>query len=196
MTGSDDALDDPVVSQQTGILVENHRAFLRYLERRVGSREVAEDIIQDAFVRNLDRIEALPEEELVPWFYRVLRNALIDHLRRHATADRALAAFAKEVETAESVPEELKGEICACVRRLAATLKPEYLEALLAIDVDGATVKSFATRRGLTAANAGVRVFRARQALKRRVTASCGTCAEHGCVNCSCGQSAGARRVP
>ncbi len=30
-------------------LVENHRAFLRYLERRVGDRELAEDILQDAF---------------------------------------------------------------------------------------------------------------------------------------------------
>src|SRR5688572_4203930 len=32
------------------VLVENHRRFLQFLERRVGSREVAEDILQDAFV--------------------------------------------------------------------------------------------------------------------------------------------------
>jgi hypothetical protein len=36
--------------------------------------------------------------------------------------------------------------------------------------------------------NAGVRVFRARQTLKRRVTESCGTFAEHGCRDCSCQQ--------
>jgi hypothetical protein len=28
------------------LLVENHRAFLRYLERRVGDRELAENIVQ------------------------------------------------------------------------------------------------------------------------------------------------------
>jgi RNA polymerase sigma-70 factor (ECF subfamily) len=33
---------------------------------------------------------------------------------------------------------------------------------------------------------AGVRVFRAREALKKRVMESCGTCAEHGCLNCTC----------
>jgi hypothetical protein len=38
----------------------------------------------------------------------------------------------------------------------------------------------------LSASNAGVRVFRAREALKKRVTQSCGTCAEHGCVDCTC----------
>ena len=78
------------------------------------------------------------------------------------------------------------GAGCACVSRLATTLKPEYAEALQAIDVDGTAVKTFAEQRGLTASNAGVRVFRAREALKKRVTESCGTCAEHGCRNCTC----------
>ena len=168
------------------VLVDNHRAFLRYLERRIGSREVAEDILQDAFVRNLDRLDALPDEALVPWFYRVLRNALIDRIRRRGTEERALAAFAQELEAAEVAPPELAGEICACVGRLARALKPEYAEALQAIDVDGMPVKAFADAHGLSATNAGVRVFRARQALKKHVVASCGTCAEHGCVGCSC----------
>ncbi len=168
------------------VLVDNHRAFLRYLERRIGSREVAEDILQDAFVRNLDRLDALPDEALVPWFYRVLRNALIDRIRRQGTEARALAAFAQELEAAEAPPPELAGEICACVGRLVLSLKPTYATALQAVDIDGTPVKAFAEAAGLTASNAGVRLFRAREALKRRVTESCGTCAEHGCVDCSC----------
>ena len=64
------------------VLVENHRAFVRFLERRVGDRAAAEDLIQDAFTRNMDRLSNLPDEALVPWFYRVLRNAAIDRQRR------------------------------------------------------------------------------------------------------------------
>ena len=168
------------------VLVDNHRAFVRYLQRRIGSREVAEDILQDAFARNLDRLDAVPGEALVPWFYRVLRNALIDRIRRRGTEERALAAFAQEVEAAEAAPPELASEICACVGRLARSLKPAYATALQAVDVDGTPVKAFAEAAGLTASNAGVRLFRAREALKRRVTESCGTCAEHGCLDCSC----------
>jgi RNA polymerase sigma-70 factor (ECF subfamily) len=52
--------------------------------------------------------------------------------------------------------------------------------------VQGTAVKAFAAERGLSASNAGVRVFRAREALKKRVAESCGTCAEHGCRNCTC----------
>ena len=52
--------------------------------------------------------------------------------------------------------------------------------------VTGTPVKTFAEQKGLSASNAGVRVFRAREALKKRVSESCGTCAEHGCLNCTC----------
>ena len=81
---------------------------------------------------------------------------------------------------------DMEAEICACVSRLAATLKPEYAEALEAIEVAGTPVKAFAEQKGLSSSNAAVRVFRAREALKKRVTESCGTCAEHGCLNCTC----------
>lgn len=169
------------------ILLENHRAFLRYLERRVENRELAEDILQDAFAKVVDRPAQMPGDEgVVPWFYRTLRNAAIDQFRRRGTATRAVEAFARELETRETPGPELEGEICACVGRLAGTLKPEYAEALHEIDVEGSSVKAFADRHGLSASNAGVRVFRAREALKKRVAESCGTCAEHGCRDCTC----------
>ena len=168
-------------------LLDNHRAFLRYLERRVGNRMLAEDILQDAFAKVVSRPEqAPPDEAIVPWFYRTLRNAAVDQFRRRGAADRAYEAFARELETHEAPTGELEAEICACVSRLATTLKPEYADALQAIEVGGTPVKAFAEQHGLSPGNAAVRVFRAREALKKRVTESCGTCAEHGCVNCTC----------
>jgi RNA polymerase sigma-70 factor (ECF subfamily) len=168
-------------------LLASHRAFLRYLERRVGNRDLAEDILQDAFAKVMDHPEQAPAgESVVPWFYRTLRNAAIDQFRRRGAAARAVEAFAREMEAHGTPEPAMEAEICACVSRLAGTLKPEYAEALQAIDVQGTTVKAFAEQRGLSASNAGVRVFRAREALKKRVAESCGTCAEHGCRDCTC----------
>jgi len=168
-------------------LVENRRAFLAYLTRRIGDPAMAEDLLQDAFAKALARPEMLPDDEaLVPWFYRTLRNAAIDRFRRQGAADRGLEAFARELNTVETVPDETRREVCQCIGRLATTLKPEYADALLAVEVDGQAVKAYAERNGLTAGNAAVRVFRARRALKQRVVESCGTCAEHGCLNCTC----------
>jgi RNA polymerase sigma-70 factor (ECF subfamily) len=177
----------PEAQAPLGVLLENHRAFLAYLERRLGDRALAEDLLLDAFAKVLNRPDAAPTDEgVVPWFYRTLRNAAIDHLRRRGTASRAMEAFARELEVQASPPPDMESEICACITRLAATLKPEYAEALQAIDVEGMPVRAFADDRGLSASNAGVRVFRAREALKKRLVESCGTCAEHGCRDCSC----------
>ncbi len=168
-------------------LLENHRSFLRYLESRVGDRALAEDILQDAFAKVVARPEQAPADEaVVPWFYRTLRNAAVDQFRRRGAADRAYEAFARELETHETPAAEIGAEICACVSRLATTLKPEYAEALEAIEVAGTPVKAFAEQRGLSSGNAAVRVFRAREALRKRVVESCGTCAEHGCMDCTC----------
>ena len=169
------------------LLLENHQAFLRYLERKLGDRAIAEDVLQDAFAKVVASPEKAPTDEgIVPWFYRTLRNATIDHFRRRGAADRAAEAFARELEAQETPTTEMIGEICACVSRLASTLKPEYAEALQAIEVAGTPVKTFAEQKGLSSGNAAVRVFRAREALKKRVAESCGTCAEHGCLNCTC----------
>jgi RNA polymerase sigma-70 factor (ECF subfamily) len=168
-------------------LLENHRTFLAYLTRKVGDRAVAEDLLQDAFARVVARPDQAPEGEgLVPWFYRTLRNAAVDRFRRQGAANRALEVFARELEGAGTVPEETRTAVCQCISRLAATLKPDYAEVLRAVEIDGLAVKDFAERKGLTSGNAAVRVFRARQALKQRVAESCGTCAEHGCLNCTC----------
>ncbi len=171
------------------LLVDNHGAFLNFLARRVGDRALAEDLLQDAFVKVMSRPEQAPVDEgIVPWFYRNLRNAAIDRFRRTATANKSLEAFAREVN-AEVPSEAIHAEICACVSEVARTLKPEYADALVTVEVNGTPVKAFAEERGLTATNAGVRVHRAREALRKRVTQACGTCAEHGCVDCDCKSS-------
>jgi DNA-directed RNA polymerase specialized sigma24 family protein len=126
-------------------------------------------------------------ESAVAWFYRLLRNAVIDHYRRNAAAGSALERFASELDPVVPPP-EVAEQVCACVTRLAGTLKPEYADALHEIDVKGVAAKDYAAAHGLTANNAGVRVFRARQSLRAQVIASCGTCADHGCLDCSCGR--------
>ncbi|MGH7700860.1 MAG: RNA polymerase sigma factor [Gemmatimonadales bacterium] len=171
-------------------LVENHRRFLAFLERRVASREEAEDILQDGFARALERAETVREEEsAVAWFYRLLRNALVDRHRRRAAEARALERVAGMAQEDEPPPdEELRAAVCGCVSDLLGTLKTEYATAIRRVDLDGATPASFARETGITVNNAGVRVHRAREALRRQLVRACGTCVEHGCLDCVCGR--------
>jgi RNA polymerase sigma-70 factor (ECF subfamily) len=178
----------PAPPETLDVLVANHRRFLAFLERRLGSRADAEDLLQEAFVKGLSRGHQLNDSEsAVPWFYRVLRNGLTDWYRRRGAEDRAAAEWGGREDVAEGPrADELFGEVCGCVARLARTLRPEYADALRRVDVDGLAVKEFAAEAGITPGNAGVRLHRAREALRARLIQSCGTCAEHGCPDCRC----------
>src|SRR5678816_679713 len=95
-------------------LVDSHRQFLNFLEARVESRATAEDILQSAFVRGLERgAEVRDEESAVAWFYRVLRNAVIDHYRHRASTQRAMDGWGKEFIAHEAPQADLQQAICA-----------------------------------------------------------------------------------
>lgn len=168
-------------------LVDSHRQFLAFLQKRVESREVAEDILQSAFVRGLERGgEVRDEESAVAWFYRVLRNAIIDHYRHRASTERAMEGWRKEFVTQALPEKEMTQEICQCVSGLLETLKPEYREALRIVDINDGSLKDLAELSRTTSGNAAVRVHRAREALRKQVRIACGSCAEHGCLDCHC----------
>jgi RNA polymerase sigma-70 factor (ECF subfamily) len=169
-------------------LVASHREFLAFLERRVESRAAAEEILQSAFVRTLERGGSLrAEESAVAWFYRLLRNAVVDHYRRRGRAPRT-----QELDEADAIEvPALRDAVCRCVERLLPTLRPEYAEMLRAVDLDEAPIASVAARLSITPNNATVRLHRARRALKQQLERSCGTCATHGCLDCSCGAPGG-----
>lgn len=168
-------------------LVDSHRQFLAFLERRVGSRAAAEDILQEAFVRGITRADGLrSQESAVAWFYRLLRNAITDHFRRRQVERRALERLASEPSLEPAPEPELTEAVCGCIRSLVDTLKPEYAAILKRVDLEGLTPTAFAREAGITPNNAAVRAHRARLALRRQVEKSCGTCATHGCYNCEC----------
>jgi RNA polymerase sigma-70 factor, ECF subfamily len=167
-------------------LVEGHREFLAFLERRVESREAAEDILQTAFVRGLEHGAGVEDENVIAWFYRVLRNAIIDHYRRRSTSARAMEVWGREFIESQAPEAELTQKICQCVSGLLPTLKPEYRDALQIVDLQEGRLSELARQSGISTENAAVRVHRARKALRRRIEQACGTCADHGCLDCQC----------
>jgi RNA polymerase sigma-70 factor (ECF subfamily) len=168
-------------------LLARRNDFLGFVEKRVGSRAIAEDILQAAFVKGLERGGAIRDDEsAVAWFYRLLRNAVIDHYRRESSHGKALEEFANELRDAEVPPPDVKNEVCGCVNRILDDMKPEYRDALKLVDVEEQSLRELAQQSGISENNAAVRVHRAREALRKQVRLTCGVCATHGCVDCRC----------
>jgi RNA polymerase sigma factor (sigma-70 family) len=192
MNGMDESIETALAPASPAVvekLVANHREFLAFLQARVAGRAAAEELLQAAFVRAIEKGGAIRDEEsAVAWFYRLLRNAVIDHYRKNAVRSRGEERVAAEAQL--PFEDELNDAVCKCITLLLPTLKSEYADLLDRVDMQGKPVSAAALELGITANNAMVRLHRARQALKRQLERSCGTCATHGCLNCTCADGA------
>lgn len=189
----------PLPARALAVLVENRARFLAFLEKRVGARDAAEEILQQAYVRGMARGGGLRAgESAVAWFYRLLRNALADHRRRCDAERRALAAYAGEAAATTTHDGALMEAVCGCVTGLIATLKPELGDIIRGVDLDGVPLRAYADRAGITANNAAVRLHRARQALGRQLRRTCaaGSVAALRDCDCACADAASAPVSP
>ena len=177
-----------MTSEAISTLVDRRRRFLQFVVRRVKDYTIAEDILQAAYARAFNRQSSLRSNDSVTaWFYRILRNAIIDYYRRRDVEGRVLELLSPETD--RPAEPTTTASICHCVHRALDRVKPAYGQVLrevdLAFEVPNA-LKSYAERVGITAGNAAVRAHRARQAVKQQLLKSCGSCAQSGCLNCSC----------
>lgn len=180
MSPPDDAYPVPVES-----LAAHHDKFLQFLSGRVADRAAGEDILQSAYVKAIQSADNLrSSESIVAWFYRILRNSVIDFYRRNAARSAALEGLAAELPA--SYETELRNQACACVTELIQELKPEYRDAVQHIDLAEEPVSTYAATKGITVNNATVRLHRGRKALAGRLAQTCGVCAEHKCIDCTC----------
>lgn len=166
-------------------------AFMAFLVARVGSKAEAEDILQNGLVKALHRADELSDDtKLTAWFYRLLRNAVVDHYRSRAAGrrrDHALGTLLTTLgEDIAHAPPDWEPQLCACLGRVAATLQPRQAELLRRVDLEGESVQATARALGITPNNASVALHRARQELRGKLREFCGACAEGACLDCHC----------
>jgi RNA polymerase sigma-70 factor (ECF subfamily) len=148
----------------------------------------AEDVLQAAFVKLMERGDSLRDQEkLVPWFYQLLRNLIVDQYRhRGATARMEEALTAESAQIAAQPDEGLFQAVCSCVNDVIAVLKPQDARLIQCVELESTPVTEAAKEIGITPGNASVRLHRARRAPREDLQTMCGVCAEHGCLACMC----------
>jgi RNA polymerase sigma-70 factor, ECF subfamily len=146
----------PGAGDVTAVYAQYARPLLRFILHRVSDPAVAEDLLQDVFVRML--VGLPPYEErgypISGWLYRIAACRVIDWLRlnrrRHTTAlDRALElagdGWPDGADTAadrEAAPRALAAALTQLTERQAAVLRLRFFAELPIAEV--------AVRLGLT----------------------------------------------
>jgi RNA polymerase sigma-70 factor (ECF subfamily) len=135
-----------------------------------GSREDAEDLVQETFARVLSRPRVLRGDDELYYLMRVLRNTFLTSLR---TASRrpVTAAAIEDVVAADPKPTS-RPEQAYEVREVYATIAelPENFRlALVAVDVLGLSYREAAQALRVREATLTTRLFRARKQVAERL---------------------------
>lgn len=138
--------------------------------RLTGSREDAEDLLQETFVkvyRNIDRFE----EGTNPgaWVYTIMRNTFLNNIRSKKSKDTLLfdeEAVERLADTSE--PYQTEEDIDAELQSVLDSLPPDMRSALVAREVNGLSYQEIADTMGLPIGTVKSRINRARDALKDR----------------------------
>lgn len=166
--------------------------FRAFLAARVGPAE-AEDILQDSLLKALLQAEQITDPgKVTAWFYRVLRNAVIDHFRRRSASHRRNTRLSQTLQALKedtAPPPEWETPLCGCLGRIIDSMNPRAGELLRRVDLDGKSVGDAARALGISAGNASTTLHRARKELRARLAAFCGACADGACLDCHCAPS-------
>ncbi|MCX7818040.1 MAG: sigma-70 family RNA polymerase sigma factor [Kiritimatiellae bacterium] len=139
-----------------GVIREQERPLLRYATRIVRDHAAAQDVVQTAMIRlcrHWAMLSATPAR-IVPWLYRTVRNAAVDHIRREERRRRATEAMAREV-TAPASPSPGPDERRRWVELQLEQLSTGEREVLVLRLEHGLSYRQIADVTGRTVGNVG-----------------------------------------
>ena len=142
-----------------------HAPLVRYLTRRLGDRDWAEEVAQETFLRALRQEQIVNERS---WLFAVATNLVRDEARRDARRKRHLEVlFAEEREREREEPEPSaleRAQEAAFARRALETLAERDRHALLMRE-EGLDYTEIAEALGLSLGSIGTTLARARRRL-------------------------------
>src|SRR5687768_16186858 len=122
----------------------------RFIRRRVSDDHVADDLLQETFMRVHRNIGTLQEaDRLAAWVYRIARNVIHHPRPKAAHASVALA----DTDPADDADEHLSQLRCRCagwLDEMIQALPVGYREAVQLAEIDGLSQQEVADRLGLS----------------------------------------------
>lgn len=135
---------------------------LLYVYSFCHNRTLAEDIVQEAYVRAIRSIDE-EKDGFKFWLLKVCRNCYFDALRKN----KKLEAIENDIPSSDSLVDDvIQKEEYRALYKAVSLLKDSYQEVVRLYYFDSMSVKEIASIIGESADNVKIQLYRARLKLK------------------------------
>ncbi len=147
----------------------HERELRNYLRRRAWDAHLADDLLQEVFVRAMQQGKDFCSlDNARAWLFQVARNALID---QHRTR-REVIELPEDIPQPETSHEPIRA-LGACVLRVLSELTAEDRDIIEQCDLEGVKQKDYAAAHDLSLAAVKSRLLRAREKMRTRMSTAC-----------------------
>ena len=156
-----------------GILVERYEEkLLRYGRKFLSRSEDIEDIVQEVFMSCYQNLQGFDSsQKFSPWIYRIAHNAFVNGLRKNKRSPLVFVdfdAFVAHPIYEDPAPREREQvEIKKMIEKGLASLSPKYREVLVLYYLEELSYKEIADIIKVPTGTVGIRIKRAKDALKQ-----------------------------
>jgi len=138
--------------------------------RITGDENISEDLCQEAFIRYYKRVIPLPNVDQAKfWLIRVVKNLAFNHEKRRGREKKAYYRYSQEPVTRmrSGESELLRSESAKIVQEALKKLPFNLRTVIVLREYGNLSYREIAKVVGITESNVKVRVFRAREQLKK-----------------------------
>ncbi len=148
-----------------------HRELNSFIYSKVHDEAIAEDILQEVFIRIHEKIGSLKDKTRVKsWIYQIARNLIMDHFRK---TKKLFGESEMIEEPPEILDRDFMTEAIGDMVKMMDDLPAGYCQALCLTEIQGISIKDYANQAGITYTAAKTRVHRARGVLRDMLMRCC-----------------------
>jgi RNA polymerase sigma-70 factor (ECF subfamily) len=148
-----------------------HSRLRSFIRSRVNDPTVADDLVQDVFLRMHAALPTLRDADRVEsWMYQIARNAVADH---HRAPSSELIQIDLPAPADEDPATRTRRQLASCLIPMIDYLSPTYRDAVYLSEIEGLTQREVAERLGLSLSGAKSRVQRGRAELRAMLEQCC-----------------------
>ncbi|MBL3520024.1 RNA polymerase sigma factor [Arcobacter lanthieri] len=152
-------------------MVQYYQELVYYVQKMIGDKDKAKDIVQESYIRMLDANIATPIENQRAFLYKLARNIVFDLSRKekHSISieyEENNFSIPKEEQPEELLLEEYQQEL---LFQILETIPPKNAQAFIFHVFEGLSRKEISIKMGISVAAVEKHIIRASEKIKEKL---------------------------